>query len=112
MQLEILQFYINKIIVLILALAVSLSGCTSPANTQQSNMHIYIFHGYDASPSEHWFSWFKNEMEKKRATISIINLPTPDDPQPNAWQRVLETQVLSLDKTGISLPTVLAALRC
>ncbi|MBG6245756.1 hydrolase [Candidatus Symbiopectobacterium sp. 'North America'] len=77
-------------------MAAVLSGCSS-SSTQQSNRHIYIVHGYGASPSEHWFAWLKSEMEKTGATVSIIDLPTPDDPQPQAWQRALETQVTSLD---------------
>ncbi|MCW2476272.1 MULTISPECIES: alpha/beta hydrolase [unclassified Symbiopectobacterium] len=88
----------NKLIALLLSMAAVLSGCTSPANTQQSTARIYIVHGYGASPSEHWFAWLKSEMEKTGATVSIVNLPTTDDPQPQAWQRALETQVTSLDK--------------
>lgn len=61
-------------------------------------MHIYIVHGYGASPSDHWFPWLKKEMEKKGATVSIVNLPSPNDPQPNEWQQALEAQVSSLDR--------------
>lgn len=86
----------NTLTGLLLMIAAVLSGCSSPS-TQQPNRHIYIVHGYGASPSEHWFAWLKTEMEKTGATVSIINLPTPDDPQPQAWQRALETQVTSLD---------------
>lgn len=86
----------NKLIGLLLTMAAVLSGCSS-SSTQPSNRHIYIVHGYGASPSEHWFAWLKSEMEKTGATVSIINLPTPDDPQPQAWQSALKTQVTSLD---------------
>jgi hypothetical protein len=61
-------------------------------------MHLYIVHGYGASPSDHWFSWLKNAMEKKGASVSIVNLPAPDAPQPNEWQQALESQVASLDE--------------
>lgn len=88
----------HKLIGLLFTMTAVLSGCTSPANTRQSTAHIYIVHGYGASPSEHWFGWLKTEIEKTGATVSIIDLPTPDDPQPQGWQRALETQVTSLDK--------------
>lgn len=87
----------NNFVALLLSMAAALSGCASPVNTQQPTTHLYIVHGYGALPSEHWFAWLKSEMEKTGATVSIINLPTPDDPQPKAWQRALETQVTSLD---------------
>jgi len=61
-------------------------------------MHIYIVHGYSASPSDHWFSWLKKEMEKKGAIVSIVNLPSPDNPEPNEWQQALEAQISSLDR--------------
>lgn len=89
----------NNFVALLLSMAAALSGCASPVNTQQPTTHLYIVHGYGASPSEHWFAWLKSEMEKTGATVSIINLPTPDDPQPQAWQRALETQVTSLDNS-------------
>lgn len=61
-------------------------------------MHVYIVHGYGASPSDHWFPWLKRELEKDGATVSIINLPTPSAPQPEEWQRALEAQVASIDR--------------
>jgi uncharacterized protein len=61
-------------------------------------MHVYIVHGYDASPSEHWFSWLKKELEKKGAIVSIVDLSSSDNPEPDKWQQALENQVAVLDK--------------
>lgn len=60
-------------------------------------MHVHIVHGYGASPSDHWFPWLKRELEKTGATVSIIDLPSPDDPEPEAWQRALAAQLPVLD---------------
>lgn len=61
-------------------------------------MHLYIVHGYAASPNDHWFPWLKNEIEKRGTTVSIINLPAPDAPQPEAWQRTLEREITELNE--------------
>ena len=62
-------------------------------------MHVYIVHGYGASTSDHWFPWLKKELEQQGATVSIVDLPSPDDPSSDAWQNALEDQVSTLDKS-------------
>ncbi|HXH12507.1 MAG TPA: alpha/beta hydrolase [Alphaproteobacteria bacterium] len=88
----------NKLIGLLIAATVALTGCASAQTAQKANMHIYIVHGYGASPSDHWFPWLKKEMEKMGATVSIVNLPSPNDPQPKEWQQALKAQVSPLDR--------------
>lgn len=61
-------------------------------------MHVYIVHGYAASPSEHWFPWLKKELEKKGAAVFIVDLSSPIDPNPDEWQKALENQVAVLDR--------------
>lgn len=36
-------------------------------------------------------------MEKAGATVSIIDLPTPDAPAPDQWQHALQSQITTLD---------------
>lgn len=61
-------------------------------------MHVYIVHGYAASPSDHWFPWLKQALESRGATVSILNLPSADNPQTDEWQQALEAQVTKLDR--------------
>jgi uncharacterized protein len=61
-------------------------------------MQIYIVHGYSASPSDHWFPWLREELEQRGAAVSIVDLPSPENPQPDEWQKALENQVSVLDR--------------
>jgi uncharacterized protein len=61
-------------------------------------MQIYIVHGYSALPSDHWFPWLRDNLEQRGAAVSIVDLPSPDNPQPDEWQEALENQVSVLDR--------------
>lgn len=91
--------YADGTTALLLTLSVVLSGCVFSPQTHERNMHIYIVHGYSASPSEHWFPWLKEELEQRGAAVSIVDLPSPNNPQPDEWQKALENQVSELDRT-------------
>jgi uncharacterized protein len=62
------------------------------------NVNVYIVHGYCASKSDHWFAWLENELQKRGARVTVVDLPSPDDPKPQAWRRAIERQVLALDR--------------
>lgn len=61
-------------------------------------MKAYIIHGYLASAEDHWFEYTKNELEKLGIDVSILTLPTPDDPKPDEWQEALDKQIKYIDK--------------
>lgn len=55
--------------------------------------HVYIVHGYDASPKRHWFAWLKDEIEKSGAKADILTMPTSAHPQFKDWLKTLQESV-------------------
>ncbi|MDY3200892.1 MAG: RBBP9/YdeN family alpha/beta hydrolase [Arcobacter sp.] len=62
-------------------------------------MHIYIIHGYSASVESHWFSWLKEKLEEENE-VTIIDLPTPQNPNPKEWNDALKEQIKFIDKNS------------
>ncbi|WP_202845075.1 RBBP9/YdeN family alpha/beta hydrolase [Luteimonas saliphila] len=83
---------------LLLVLLAVFGGHAPPAEARQAPARVYIVHGYGASPSDHWFPWLRDAMERRGATVSIVELPTPGDPQPDAWLQTLRAQVPAPDQ--------------
>lgn len=46
---------------------------------------IYIVHGYGASPDNHWFPWLKEELSAQGADVTILRMPTPQNPDVKKW---------------------------
>lgn len=63
-------------------------------------MHIYIIHGYSASPADHWFSWLKEKLEEENNEVTIIDLPTPLTPNPKEWDEALKKQIKTIDENS------------
>lgn len=61
-------------------------------------MHVYIVHGFDASPAHHWFPWLKQALEARGHTASGIALPSSHAPTPEAWLQALQAQAGALDR--------------
>lgn len=76
---------------------VVLAGGTPAPAAQLPPVRVFIIHGYAASPSDHWFSWLEQALERRGATVTILDLPTPDAPTPEAWQRALREQIAEPD---------------
>jgi predicted alpha/beta hydrolase family esterase len=63
-------------------------------------MHIYIIHGYSASPADHWFSWLKEKLEEENNKVTIIDLPTPLIPDSKEWNEALKEQIKTIDENS------------
>ena len=63
-------------------------------------MHIYIIHGYSASPADHWFFWLKEKLEEENNKVTIIDLPTPLTPNPIEWNEALKKQIKVIDENS------------
>lgn len=44
-----------------------------------------IFHGYSATPADHWFGWLADRLETDGISTTIPSLPSPLDPESRAW---------------------------
>ncbi|MED5619147.1 RBBP9/YdeN family alpha/beta hydrolase [Ideonella sp. BN130291] len=61
-------------------------------------MHVYIVHGFDASPAHHWFPWLKQALQAQGHSASVVELPSPHEPDPTAWVQALQAQAAVLDR--------------
>lgn len=63
-----------------------------------SEKHVYIIHGYGASPQHHWFPWLKEKLEARGISVSVLPMPDTANPDPAAWDQFLNKQVASHDE--------------
>lgn len=59
---------------------------------------LFVIHGYDANPQNHWFPWLKNKMEKKEYEVNVLEMPTPSEPQLNEWIAKINKAVNKIDE--------------
>lgn len=59
------------------------------------NTHVYIIHGYMASPQSHWFPWLQEKLMPQGATVTILPMPDSSQPKASAWLSFLKEQVKS-----------------
>lgn len=57
---------------------------------------VYILHGYDASPTRHWFPWLRDRLESDGIRTAAIALPTPDAPRLSAWLATIAEAVTEI----------------
>ena len=54
---------------------------------------IFIIHGWDGSPTNCWFPWLKNELEKKNFIVEVLSMPHPEKPTIIDWVDYLSSAV-------------------
>tara|TARA_B100000678_G_scaffold274816_1_gene266212 strand:- start:74 stop:724 length:651 start_codon:yes stop_codon:yes gene_type:complete len=86
----------------LLLIAALLAACTfGTAGSEKRSMDgktVYIVHGYMAGPTDHWFAWLKDEIEREGGSAKILAMPDSQDPDPAAWDRTLGSEIDTLDK--------------
>jgi predicted alpha/beta hydrolase family esterase len=63
-----------------------------------SKAHVYIIHGYKASPQDHWFPWLKQTLQAQGATVTVLALPDSQHPQVAAWDHYLKDHIIKPDQ--------------
>ena len=56
--------------------------------SQQVNRRAVIIHGYDATPTDHWFEWLAAQLESAGYNTAIPALPHSETPDAGAWEAV------------------------
>jgi uncharacterized protein len=51
----------------------------------QKNKRVFIIHGWDGFPEEGWFPWLKKELESRGFTVTVPQMPKPQEPRINNW---------------------------
>lgn len=71
---------------------------------------VFIIHGYGAKPSDNWFPWLKEELEKKGFEVFVPQMPDADNPTIGKWLPYLQEIVDKCDENtyfiGHSLGTI------
>ena len=74
---------------------------------------VFIIHGWDFSPEQHWYPWLKEELEKKGFIVQVPEMPDSAEPKIAQWVSMLAKCVGTPDKDtffvghSIGCPTIL-----
>ncbi len=60
-----------------------------------------IFHGYRATPDDHWFRWLADQLDHSGLPTSVPALPDPESPDPDRWIAVVEAVVGTPDSESV-----------
>lgn len=89
----------RKLILLVLFGLMSFVANAKTLELQEKNMRqIFVLHGYSASIDDHWFLDLKHQIEDERTTVTLIPFPDSENPDVEAWQKVLDQQIPSVDE--------------
>ncbi|WP_454294905.1 RBBP9/YdeN family alpha/beta hydrolase [Salana multivorans] len=76
-----------------------------------------VFHGYGATPEDHWFGWLAGRLETDGIETTIPALPHPLAPDGEQWEKVVRSALGTPDRHSVVIAhslgclTVLRALR-
>ncbi|WP_374667216.1 RBBP9/YdeN family alpha/beta hydrolase [Acinetobacter sp.] len=62
---------------------------------------VYIVHGCQASPNDHWFPWLSRKVQAAGHSSRRVMLPESHQPDFEVWQRSLALQIPHLDENTI-----------
>lgn len=60
-----------------------------------------IFHGYGASPADHWFGWLAERLEADGIPTAVPAFPHPMDPDPERWEDEVRAALGTPDERSI-----------
>lgn len=58
--------------------------------TSQTPRRAVIFHGYGATPDDHWFGWLAGRLTRSGISTTIPTFPDPAAPDASRWAAVAE----------------------
>lgn len=71
---------------------------------------IYIIHGHDASPNDHWYPWLSRKLQQAGHYSRRIVMANASQPDFEAWQKFLALQMPDLDENTIVIAHSLGCL--
>lgn len=54
---------------------------------------VYLIHGWDGFPTNHWFPWLKKELEKLNFKVESLKMPNSKRPKLNEWLEHLNKSI-------------------
>ncbi|MCU7698393.1 alpha/beta hydrolase [Acinetobacter sp. AYS6] len=89
----------RKLILLVLFGLMTFVTNAKTLQLQENNMHqIFVLHGYSASINDHWFQDLKHQIEDEHTSVTLIPFPDSENPDVDAWQKVLDLQIPNVDE--------------
>ncbi|WP_447501742.1 RBBP9/YdeN family alpha/beta hydrolase [Acinetobacter pittii] len=89
----------RKLILLVLFGLMSFVANAKTLELQEKNMRqIFVLHGYSASIDDHWFLDLKHQIEDEHTTVTLIPFPDSENPDVDAWQKILDQQIPKVDE--------------
>lgn len=75
------------------------SGRTFPFVTSSRTLqNAYIFHGFGATPDDHWFGWLAQQLDVVDIRTVVPVLPDPLAPDALRWQETVRAAVGEMDE--------------
>ncbi|MBI4144906.1 serine hydrolase family protein [Candidatus Woesearchaeota archaeon] len=62
---------------------------------------VFIVHGWEFSPEQHWYQWLKKELEKKGFKVIVPSMPNTAAPKIESWVKTLSNTVGTPDKDTV-----------
>ena len=67
----------------------------------QLQKKVYIVHGDQESPNDHWFPWLSQQVQDSGHLARRLRLPDANTPNFQIWQQALQMQMPKLDPESI-----------
>lgn len=58
-----------------------------------SKLLVYILHGYNATPKDHWFPWLQQKLVDQGIQAQTLALPNPENPELSQWIDTLKQSI-------------------
>ena len=59
---------------------------------------VFLVHCWGGKPEGGWYSWIKDELERRNIKVIIPKMPNPVAPEINSWVNTLEKSVGKADE--------------
>lgn len=59
---------------------------------------VFIIHGWEHNPNQHWYPWLKHELESKGFQVEVPAMPNTEEPKIEEWVPFLEEKVGTPDE--------------
>lgn len=78
--------------------------------TSTTLQNAYIFHGYAATPEDHWFGWLASELDRINVLTVVPVLPDSIAPDALRWQEAVHAAVGKTDESTVLIAHSLGCL--
>ena len=68
---------------------------------KEKKVNVYVVHGYTSSSSAEWFPWLKNRLAEIGVSTTVFDMPSPNDPNANEWDKYLDENITECSDTTI-----------